>query len=312
LSPNRNGDPFAVPDGASLSRLEGLRTRIAALEQRSPQHLSAPSKGWGQTVLQSQSQAAQSRAAQSRLAWTLGTSHIDRRLESGLNAAALHEVKPEEDDAAPLATRWAAALGFALRLAVRRLRMLAPAEPRFILWCWPAALAREIGMPNAAGLSALGVDPSACLFVETARASEALWAMEEGLRSAGVALVIGALREAELTPARRLSLAAAQGTPCLLVTDPRSCAAASTATRWRVGARASAPDVFEPSAPGAPRYSVTLERCREGMGAPQAKPLVLEWAHETHSFRVAAAVADRTAAPRCAKRRAGGGLPRAG
>jgi protein ImuA len=276
-----------------------LRTHIAALERHSPSHLSTSLKGW------------QHAAPEPRQAWTLGAPQIDRCLKRGLDAAALHEVKPEEARA-PVAGRWAAALGFALRLAVRRLHALGTSEPRSILWCWPAALAREIGLPNGAGLSFLGIDPAACLFVETARASEALWAMEEGLHSAGVALVIGALREAALTPARRLSLAAAQGTPCLLITDPRTPAAASTATRWRVGARPSAPDAFEQSAPGAARYAVALERCREGERAPQAEPLVLEWAHETYRFRVAAAVADRTAAPRRKERRAGGGLPRAG
>jgi protein ImuA len=224
-------------------------------------------------------------------------------------------VKPEPEGAA--APAWAAALGFALRLAVRRVDSLgpghgSPSEPRrSILWCWPAALAREIGAPYGPGLAFLGIERVSCLFVETARASEALWAMEEGLKSASLALVIGALREAELTPSRRLSLAAAQGTPCLLITDPRTSAAAATATRWRVGAQRSAPDSFDPHAPGAARYSIALERCREGTRA-QALPLLLEWSHETHRFRVAPAVADRAATPRRAASGAGGRLPRAG
>ena len=75
--------------------------------------------------------------------------------------------------------------------------------------------------------------------------------MEEGLRSQSLALVIGVLGEAELTPARRLSLAAAEHlTPCLLVTDPRLSPAGSTATRWRVGARGSASHPFDGAAPG--------------------------------------------------------------
>ncbi len=119
------------------------------------------------------------------------------------------------------------------------------------------------------------------------------------MRSASLALVIGVVPEVALTPARRLSLAAAgASTPCLLITDPREPAAGSTATRWRVGARSSAPHPFEAGAPGAPRYAVALERCREGALTTQASSLLLEWSDETHRFRVASRLADRAHAPR--------------
>ncbi len=199
------------------------------------------------------------------------------------------------------AGNWAAALGFALRLAVRRAK--ASSAPAHILWCWPSTFARELGLPCGQGLAAMGLDPAACLFVETKRASEALWAMEEGLKSASLALVVGVIKEAELTPARRLSLAAAGSlTPCLLVTDPRASGAGSTATRWRIGARASAAHPFETNAPGAPRYAVSLERCRNGSLNSQALSLPLEWSYETHRFRVAPALADRAHEPRHARR----------
>ncbi len=220
---------------------------------------------------------------------------------------ALHEIKPEEHGAA--AGAFAAALGFAVRLAVRRLRALAPspvrAPPR-ILWCWPSLLAGEQGAPYAEGFSFLGFAPSSCLFVETARATEALWAMEEGLKSASLALVVGVLPEVALTPARRLSLAAAgHSTPCLLVTDPRSAPAGATATRWRVGARQSAPHPFEAEAPGGARYAVALERCRDGSPMAQALSLLLEWSDETYRFRVASALAHRADGARRAGSRAG-------
>jgi len=248
-------------------------------------------------------------------------SEIDRRLAGGLDAASVHEVKPEGSatgsaagaragaSAGASAGNWAAALGFALRLAVRRLAALgarAEAAPAQILWCWPSAFARELGLPCGQGLAALGFDPSACLFVETRRASEALWAMEEGLKSASLALVVGVLKEAELTPARRLSLAAAGHlTPCLLITDARSAPAGSTASRWRIGTRPSGPHPFEAGAPGAPRYAVSLERCRHGSLMSQAQSLLLEWSDETHRFRVAPALADRADGPRHARRGAG-------
>jgi protein ImuA len=225
---------------------------------------------------------------------------IDGRLAGGLNTAALHEVKGEGSGAA--AGDWAAALGFVLRLAVRRLDGLAlhPGHrPAHLLWCWPSVLARELGRPYGPGLTSLGIAASSCLFVETARGPDALWAMEEGLRSQSLALVIGVLPEVALTPARRLSLAAAgAATPCLIVTDPREPAAGSTVTRWRVAQRQSAPHAFEVSAPGAPRYAVSLERCRAGALMLEASSLVVEWSDETHRFRVAPRLAHRAHGPR--------------
>jgi protein ImuA len=248
--------------------------------------------------LEPTSQTARPRAHDATRSWTLGAPEIDRRLAGGLDAAALHEVKGEGGGTA--AGDWAAALGFALRLILRRLDALGPRPaPARILWCWPSALARELGRPYGQGLACLGLEPSSCLFVEAARATDALWAMEEGLRSQSLALVIGALSDVALTPARRLSLAAAgSSTPCLIVTDPREPAAASTATRWRVEQRLSTPHPLEAGAPGAPRYAVSLERCRAGARTIEASPLVLEWSDETHRFRVASRLAHRAHAPR--------------
>jgi protein ImuA len=280
--PNRNGESLlAVPEGQRAALLDDLRARIAALEGRPASaaslnlHLSDP--------------------PDAASAWTLGASGLDRCLAGGLDAAALHEVKGEGRTGTAAAGDWAAALGFALRLAVRRSQALAAraGAPAHILWCWPSALAREIGMPCGHGLASLGLDPSSCLLVETQRASEALWAMEEGLKSESLALVVGAVPEVALTPARRLSLAAAaHRTPCLVITDARAPAAGSTATRWRIGARASAVHAFEAGAPGGRRYGVALERCRERLGREVAS-LQLEWSDETHRFRVAPRLADR-------------------
>jgi protein ImuA len=271
-----------------------LRARIAALERSSSASLDS--------FLQD---SAHHDSAHAAPVWTLGAPRLDRRLAGGLDAAALHEVKPESPTGAAagasFAGAWAAALGFAVRLAVRRVEALdALGTPARILWCWPCVLARELGLPYGQGLAFLGLEPSSCLFVETQRAGEALWAMEEGLKSASLALVIGILPAVALTPARRLSLAAASSsTPCLIVTDSREPAAGSTATRWRVGARASAPHPFEAGAPGAARYAVALERCRDAaqQGA-QALSLLLEWSDETHRFRVAPAMAHRAHGPR--------------
>lgn len=298
--PNRNGESLlAVPGGGQLAKasradvLAHLRAHIATLERGGPlpQHPAEPS-------------SHHSRSA----AWTLGVPEIDQRLGAGLDPSALHEVKAAPQSAGVQAGDWAAALGFALRLAARRVDGLkassSAAVSARVLWCWPTLFARELGAPYGPGLAALGFEPSTWLFTETARASDALWAMEEGLRSQSLELVIGVMDEVELTPARRLSLAAAEcATPCLLITDPRLSPSASTATRWRVGARASAAHPLDISAPGAPRYAVALERCRHRPLTYESHPVVMEWSDETHRFRVAAAMADRADAPRSASAR---------
>jgi len=301
-SPGRDGGAlFAVPatplsTSAKGSVLAGLRARIEALER----HASSPAL---RALLPDTT-----RAPLASPPWTLGAPEIDAHLMGGLDAASLHEVKPQACTADPAAGAsagdWAAALGFALRLAVRHSETLdersgtrAP-----VLWCWTSAIARELGQPCAQGLAALGLDPRACLFVETKRASEALWAMEEGLKSASLALVVGVMKAVELTPARRLGLAAAGSlTPCLVVTDPRAPAAGSTATRWRIGALRSALHPFDRDAPGARRFTASLERCRHAAPLAQALSLSLEWSDETHRFRVAPALADRADAPRHAR-----------
>jgi len=301
-SPGRDGGAlFAVPAtplsaSDQESRLAGLRARIKALER----HASSPAL-----------RALLPDAARTPLSsppWTLGAPEIDAHLMGGLDASSLHEVKPQACAADPAAGasagQWAAALGFALRLAVRRASALGAraGAPAPILWCWTSAVARELGQPCGQGLAALGLDPRACLFVEAKRASEALWAMEEGLKSASLALVVGVMKEVELTPARRLGLAAAGSlTPCLIVTDPRAPAAGSTATRWRIGALKSAPHPFDRDAPGARRFTASLERCRHAAPLAQALSLPLEWSDETHRFRVAPALADRAHEPRHAR-----------
>lgn len=279
--------------GNQADVLADLRTRITALE-RSHSLIASP-----ESAVQPQGSLAG--------VWTLGAAELDHRLGAGLDAASLHEVKAEPHAsgvaAGAGAGNWAAALGFALRLAVRRLHGIetSHAGPPRILWCWPSVFARELGALYGHGLATLGLEPSTWLFAETARAGDALWAMEEGLRSESLALVIGVLGEAELTPARRLSLAAAEhSTPCLIVTDPRLSPAGSTATRWRVGARKSASHPFDGAAPGASRYAVALERCRHRPLTREPLPYLLEWSDETHRFRVAAAVAHRADAPRAA------------
>ncbi|MCP4780405.1 MAG: hypothetical protein GY877_06525 [Hyphomicrobium sp.] len=54
---------------------------------------------------------------------------IDRHLRGGLDEGALHEVKPERRQAGAVVSDWATALGFVLRLTVRRLHGLGSLRP---------------------------------------------------------------------------------------------------------------------------------------------------------------------------------------
>ena len=255
--------------------IDELRAKVRAIEQH-PAILDAASCG------------------SSQKSWTLGDCAVDDALGgergvAGLDCAGVHEIKPLLLDGTSAAASWALTIGFALRLAVRR-----KCGPQSIVWCWPKALANELGQLHGPGLAQLGFDPSRILFVETVRASDALWAMEEALKSNAACLVMGALNEVDLIEARRLSLASqTHATPCLLMTHGARAASAATATRWRVGLLPSVPHPLVPRLPGAFRVNVAIERCRLNPALPHWVPFALEWCDETHRFGLSAAVADR-------------------
>ncbi|MEO8651441.1 MAG: hypothetical protein ABI391_03995 [Hyphomicrobiaceae bacterium] len=236
--------------------------------------------------------------------WTLGAPEIDGWLpERHLDTASLNEIKPQAYGDGP------AALTFALLLAARRLGVRSTSHtgrlsqtghdagastPKLMVWCWSTRMAREAGELYGPGLATLGIDPAQVLLVEGATTAETLWAMEECLGSGAAAIVVGCVDAIALTPARRLALAAqAHRTPGLLVTAARSVVTPATFARWRIAGCPSAPHPFDPAAPGAPRFAMTLERCR-GTAADVA-PLsrTVEWTHEAHRFGVVAGVADR-------------------
>ncbi len=167
-------------------------------------------------------------------------------------------------------------------------------------------MAAELGQPSLAGLAQIGLDPARLLIVETARQSDALNALEDGLKSSSLALAFGVFDAVDLTPARRLSLAAGvSATPCLLITHPAAPSAGATATRWRVTRQASAPHAFDARAPGDQRFSVAIERCRARPESSAQSSLVLEWCDEARRFRLAAGMADHAVVSSRAARRTG-------
>ncbi len=167
----------------------------------------------------------------------------------------------------------------------------------------PRVWFRERGRLLAGGLAPLGVGNQTVLITAPATEVEALWALEEGLRSGAVSLAVGAVENASLLSTRRLDFAAraAGATVVLIKTRPaRDLSAARR--RWRVAPHPSAPHPWDPKASGSPRWRVALERSRDGASGVW----ILEQDLETHRLRLAEGLADhRLDLGECALRRSG-------
>lgn len=305
------------PNKADL--LEGLRAKIQKIE-RHPPHLSPHTN----------SERPLGGVARWRAddpgAWLLGAPAIDDRLRGtlpgragfadgglagGLDTGGVHEIKPTiAEGGCAAAALSAVALSFVARLAYRRLVSLQAAGSGAsglpVVWCRTAADGGEQGQLYGPGLWPLGIDPARVLIVTPAKRSDALWAIEEALRSGAVAGVIAQLDRIELTPARRLALAArAHDTPCLLVTGACSPCAGATATRWRVGPAAGGSGKMESGRFGRARFVAGLERCRQNILAERGRPVTLEWCDEALRFDMAGGLADHEAQAGRPARRAG-------
>lgn len=145
--------------------------------------------------------------------------------------------------------------------------------------------ALDAGAPCPAGLVARGLDPCRVVLVAAKNDTDALWAMEEGLR-ARVA-VLAELGTVAPTATRRLTLSAeaGQALALMLLPDTPDPAPNAAATRWRISAA--------PSHAGRARLRAELFRCR---GAAPATWL-MEERDETHRLAVSAALHDRAADP---------------
>lgn len=298
--------PSGDGDKARRATIDDLRTRIRSIEAPGPRALvPSPSPRIGTQAppvpVSSFSLSGASAQVLGQVSdrtrhefWELGEPLIDNGWLAGGLGLGLHEVKPGSPG------DWAAAIGFALALAVRRVQGLGASEKgKSILWCVGGAWSRELGLPYAPALRRLGLDPAQLLLVEARRESEALWALEEGLRSRALVLAIGLSRDIALLPARRLALAgAAGGTPCLLLTPPTPLAT-SALTRWRIARAPSAPHPLDPKAPWRARWRLVLERQRHGPAADKRPVATVEWCDATHRFHMASSLADRAPEAEC-------------
>ena len=240
-----------------------------------------------------------------RRAAPLGVPALDAHLPGGgLPLGGLHEIeggRAEWDDGA--------ATGFCAGLLVRLLD--AAPEPgtgrgrgnKPVLWISPW---RDLYAP---GLKAFGLDPGRLIQVHAGGEADVLWAMEEGLRCARLAAVVGEIDTLERGPGRRLQLAAEAGGVTafalrrgLRPARPARAGPSAAITRWRVeadamssgqgvdGPGADGPGVSESGrSPARPRWRVELLRCR---GAAPGQ-WCLEWDDAAGGFAVAAALRDR-------------------
>ena len=201
--------------------LAALRRRIALLERRPA--VAEPAGGG---------------AAE---AWRLGLDALDTALpEQGLAVGGLHEAGGSATGDGPAAAAFLAAL--LARLERRDGR-------RAVLVC--QSRVSPFGRLYGPGWRDLGLEPADLLLLSARRDRDVSWAMEEGLRNAGLAAVLGEVESLDFTLSRRLALAARESlTPALLLRRDGLGPASAAFSRWRVAALPGRADPFDPAAPG--------------------------------------------------------------
>lgn len=131
------------------------------------------------------------------------------------------------------------------------------------------------GNVNPIALKSFGIEPDRIIFVRLSKDKDVLWVMEEALKCAGLAAVIGELSEIDFKQSRRLQLAVelSRVTGFILRNQSNKMGSTACAARWQVKPLLSEPIDGLPGL-GFPRWQVELLRVRNG------KPgnWVVEWA----------------------------------
>ena len=132
-----------------------------------------------------------------------------------------------------------------------------------ILWCQDRVSRLETGRPYLAGISA----SQPLITADLSRASDVLWAMEDGLRCKTLGVIIGEVwgdpSALDFTATKRLAMRAeAAGVPCWLIRRAAIPNLSAARERWRIGSLPSAPNPHDPHAPGHPRWGLDLFRSR--------------------------------------------------
>ncbi len=133
-----------------------------------------------------------------------------------------------------------------------------------ILWVQDHLSQVESGRPYLPG----GLAQRRLIHITLPRATDVLWAMEEGLRCASLAAVIGEVWGAppvlDFVATRRLAVRAeASRLPCWLVRRGAIPDLSAARNRWRIASLPSGPHPHDTQAPGDPRWQVELFRSRQ-------------------------------------------------
>jgi protein ImuA len=234
---------------------------------------------------------AESRGLAAGTVLPFGIAEMDARLPGGgLQRGQLHEVI----EGGPAGEYAAVATLFAAGIAARI------AGP--VLWCLRG---RDLFAP---ALARIGLHPDRVIYCETWKDRDVLPALEEGLRCAGLAAVVGEVTKLSLTASRRLQLCAGEtGVTALLLRRWRTAGEKqfagepnAAATRWRVSP-ATAPDgPFDQIE--SQRWLVELLRVRGG----EPYSWIVEACDAQGHLGLPAAMADRPAAAEEPRRAASG------
>lgn len=183
----------------------------------------------------------------------------------------------------------------AFAFALQRACGVAENERRPLLLSIPKAWLNERGRPFGHGAAAMGIDPARLLMVRADKPVDALWVMEEALRSGAVCGAVGMVETPDFVATRRLDFAARAGraSAVLLRANPGADLSAAR-RRWRVSSLEAAIDPFDGRAPGRARMRIDLVRSRDG----QPAHWILEQDDETGRLRLAAGLAGHGQPPR--------------
>jgi hypothetical protein len=129
------------------------------------------------------------------------------------------------------------------RFGIGELRLLAPVlarlsheEPRWVLWLAPPHI------PYAPALTALGIETRKMLLVHPRQHRDALWALEQALRSGTCSTALAWFDDRQLKNAeiRRLKLAAREGGTCTVLFRSEAAARETSMAELRLKLRAQA------------------------------------------------------------------------
>ena len=122
--------------------------------------------------------------------------------------------------------------------------------------------------------SAFGVEADRVIFITLSKDKEVLWVMEEALKCAGLAAVVGELRGIDFKQSRRLQLAVEQShvTGFILRNESDKMGNTACAARWQIKPLPGEPVDGLPGL-GFPRWQVELLRVRNG----QPGSWIVDW-----------------------------------